>query len=95
MTITHSAGTRIREEISGAVFHPSTNPEEIARTQRREVREYQKANPGATVEEIGAALCLPVFSVQMRLAECSGKKVVTASRKRKGNYKNPFFAGVR
>jgi hypothetical protein len=56
------------------MFHESTSPAVIAAGQRKEVKDYLKAHRGATVAEISAALCLPEWSVECRIAELNGKK---------------------
>lgn len=47
----------------------------VAARQREEVSDYLAAHPDATAEQIGAALVLPTWSVQVRRAELRGEPI--------------------
>lgn len=48
----------------GAVLHPDTAPDVIAARHRDEVAEHLRRFPDATVEEMSAALVLPVWNCE-------------------------------
>ena len=60
---------RIEQNDAMRFLHVSTSPEEIRRVQRNDVRVYRKEHPEATPAEIGAAIVLPTWIVECRLAE--------------------------
>jgi hypothetical protein len=62
-----------RRQCESAALHPSTEPEAIARRQRKAVREAIRA-VGRDPVMISAEACLPVWVVERRLAEISLRK---------------------
>ena len=58
----------------GAVLHPDTAPDVIAARHREEVAEHLRRFPDATVEEVSAALILPVFNVTRAIAALQSKE---------------------
>lgn len=52
---------------TGYVLHPDTAAPAIAAGHRAEVEEYRAAHPGASVEEVAAALVLPTWNVERAL----------------------------
>jgi hypothetical protein len=77
-TVTVPARSRVREQPTTwlefhGTLHPSTEPEMIRASQQADVAEYLAAHPHATVEEIGAALVLPVWNVTRALAALRGE----------------------
>lgn len=62
----------VRVEVPAHVLHPSTAPEAIRASHRREVAEYLTAHPGASAAEVGAALVLPASIVQRHAFELKG-----------------------
>jgi hypothetical protein len=66
--------TEIRLSLAGVEggLHPSTGPGAIRDAQRAEVAAYLWDHPEATPAEVSAALVLPVWSVECRLAELRG-----------------------
>lgn len=77
--LTHalSGVTEVRDAL-----HPDTAPEAIRAAHLREVADYYAAHPGATVAEASAALVLPEWTIECRLAEMAGAPVPYRRRAR-------------
>ena len=73
----------IKEEL-----HPSTEPEEIARDQRREVRRAWKAGY-QDPKMISELACLPLWTVERRLGELGYGPVVTWKKAVPRNRRTP------
>ena len=77
----HSECQQLNQDVASNVWSderpyqptPETEPDAIARDQRRVLREAMKALPGASVAELSDAVDLPVDVIQRRLAELSGR----------------------
>lgn len=73
-------------------LHPSTEPAVIAAQQRAEVAACRAADPRATPEDIAAELVLPVWSVEVRLAELDGSPIPHRSARTMPDDVSPFKA---
>lgn len=79
--IPHSLATLCTEAARGARLDPSAAPEALAEQHRREVAEHLTRHPGATVEELSAALTLPVWNITRAIAAIRGEALPAAPRK--------------